>query len=169
MDALALASPIMLRNLHTKLEYTAMKTRVDEINLWDVLRAFGMNLDQFIDLCILLGCDYSGTIKGIGPQTAYELVKAHKSIERIIEDIERTGNRVVTSKDGFDYQEARLLFHQPDVIPAEQFSVQHFRCFAPDYVTAREFLIGKSFNHEKVDKMLDRCNTAHNKILAMYH
>ena len=31
-------------------------------------------LYSFIDLCILMGCDYLPSIKGIGPKTAYNLV-----------------------------------------------------------------------------------------------
>lgn len=43
---------------------------------------------QFIDLCILLGCDYCGTIKGIGPKRAIDLIKQHGSIEEILENID---------------------------------------------------------------------------------
>lgn len=45
-------------------------------------------LPQFIDLCILLGCDYCGTIKGIGPKRAIDLIKQHGSIEEILENID---------------------------------------------------------------------------------
>ena len=33
-----------------------------------------LDQDQFVDLCILLGCDYVDKIKGIGPKKAIELV-----------------------------------------------------------------------------------------------
>lgn len=46
-------------------------------------------LPQFIDLCILLGCDYCGTIKGIGPKRAIDLIKQHGSIEEILENIDQ--------------------------------------------------------------------------------
>ena len=49
-----------------------------------------MDRDQFVDLCILLGCDYVDKIKGIGPKKAIELVKKHKSIEAILENIDQT-------------------------------------------------------------------------------
>jgi len=45
-------------------------------------------LPQFIDLCILLGCDYCGTIKGIGPKRAIDLIKQHGSIEEILDNID---------------------------------------------------------------------------------
>lgn len=43
---------------------------------------------KFIDLCILLGCDYCDTIKGIGPKTALKLIKEYKSIENILKHLD---------------------------------------------------------------------------------
>ncbi|RXN28247.1 flap endonuclease 1 [Labeo rohita] len=48
----------------------------------------GLTHQQFIDLCILLGCDYCDTIKGIGPKRAIDLIKQHDSIEEILENID---------------------------------------------------------------------------------
>lgn len=170
MDALALACPIMLRNLHTKPEYTAMKTRVDEINLCEVLRGLGIDIYQFTDLCILLGCDYCETLKGIGPQSAFDLIKQYYCIEEIfakarhkIMDFDNS-----TSKENFNFMEAREMFFTPDVIPAEYFDPSAFFCHEPNYDAAREFLIQKCFQPAKVDKMLDRCYFAHNKIASLY-
>lgn len=58
------------------------------ITLQDVLTGLGLTQAQFIDLCILLGCDYSGTIPGIGPKRALSLLKKHGSIEAIITALE---------------------------------------------------------------------------------
>jgi flap endonuclease-1 len=44
---------------------------------------------QFVDLCILLGCDYCDSIKGIGPKTALKLVREHGDIETILKNIDR--------------------------------------------------------------------------------
>ena len=46
-----------------------------------VLEGLEMDMDQFIDLCILLGCDYCDSIKGIGPHRAVQLIKEHKNLE----------------------------------------------------------------------------------------
>jgi flap endonuclease-1 len=103
MDALPLGCPLMLRNLHTKMEYTAHRTRVEEISLLDVLEGFGMEMEQFRDLCIMLGCDYCGTVRGIGPQKAFELIRSHKSIEMVLEHLNTQGEGVLLGKDGFSY------------------------------------------------------------------
>ena len=36
--------------------------------------SFEFSQEEFVDLCILLGCDYVDKIKGIGPKKAIELV-----------------------------------------------------------------------------------------------
>ena len=46
------------------------------------------SLLQFIDLCILLGCDYCESIRGIGPKRAVDLIKQHRSIEKVLEHID---------------------------------------------------------------------------------
>lgn len=48
----------------------------------------GITYEQFIDLCILLGCDYCGTIRGIGPKKAFELIKQYDNIETILGNLD---------------------------------------------------------------------------------
>lgn len=55
-----------------------------------MLRGFDMTMEQFIDLCILLGCDYCPTVRGIGPKKAFDLISQHKSIEAILENLDQT-------------------------------------------------------------------------------
>lgn len=50
----------------------------------------GVLQEQFIDICILCGCDYCGTIRGIGPKTAYKLIVQHKTLEKVIESLDKT-------------------------------------------------------------------------------
>ena len=80
-----------------------------------ILEGFEMNRDQFIDLCILLGCDYCDKIRGIGPKNAIKLVQEHKSIDKILENID-TKKFVVP--ENWVYEGARQLFKQPEVTPA---------------------------------------------------
>jgi 5'-3' exonuclease len=75
---------------------------------------------QFIDLCILLGCDYCGSIRGIGPKRAVELIKEHKSIERILEKIDKQKFAV---PEDWAYQQARRLFQNPEVTDPDELTV----------------------------------------------
>ena len=49
----------------------------------------GLLQEQFIDICILCGCDYAGTIRGIGPKRALQLVKEHKTLEKVLESLDK--------------------------------------------------------------------------------
>lgn len=40
---------------------------------------------QFIELCILLGCDYLEPCKGIGPKTALKLLREHDGLKGVVE------------------------------------------------------------------------------------
>lgn len=62
---------------------------VKEINLAKVLQDFELNISEFVDLCILLGCDYTNTIRGIGPKKAFELIKKYRNIESVLENIDK--------------------------------------------------------------------------------
>lgn len=80
-------------------------TMVTSIVLEDVLTGLGITRDQFVDLCILLKCDYtSATLPGIGPKRGLNLIKKHMNIERIIE------SEGITPPLGFTYVEARNEF-----------------------------------------------------------
>ena len=41
----------------------------------------GLTEDEFIDMCILCGCDYASKIEGVGPVKAYKFIKEFSSIE----------------------------------------------------------------------------------------
>jgi XPG I-region len=45
--------------------------------------------DQFIDVCILCGCDYCGTIRGIGPKRALQLILQHGTLEKVLANLDK--------------------------------------------------------------------------------
>ena len=46
--------------------------------------------EQFVDYCILLGCDFNGHIKGLGPVKALQMIKKYGSIDRFPADVDVT-------------------------------------------------------------------------------
>lgn len=70
---------------------------------------------QFIDLCILLGCDYCESIRGIGPKRAIELIAQFESIENVLKNID---TKKYTVPENWNYEQARELFKNPDVLDA---------------------------------------------------
>ncbi|MES1904420.1 MAG: Elongation of fatty acids protein 2 [Paramarteilia canceri] len=84
MDTLACGSSVLLRNFSAS---ETKKLPIIEINKEKMLEELNITNEQFIDLSILLGCDFTPTIKGIGPKKALDLILKHGSIEAIIETI----------------------------------------------------------------------------------
>lgn len=83
---------------------TSIKNAIQEINLNDMLNNIELSYEEFVDFCILSGCDYCPFIQSIGPVTAYSLIKRYKNIEKII-----SLNKYKIDTD-FDYITARKLF-----------------------------------------------------------
>ena len=52
----------------------------------------GLNLSylEFVDLCIMLKCDYNENIKKIGIATAYKLISQYKSIDKLPSRYDKT-------------------------------------------------------------------------------
>ena len=81
MDALTFRTPKLIRKLFSQSTNKDKNSPVVEIDVEKVLEAMKLTYDQFVDLCILCGCDYCDTIKGVGPKGALKLIREHKTIE----------------------------------------------------------------------------------------
>ena len=46
-----------------------------------------------MDLCILCGCDYAESIDGVGPVTAFKLMKTHGNLDKVL-DYMRAENKI---------------------------------------------------------------------------
>lgn len=86
MDALTFQTPVLVRKMTFA---NASKSMVQTINYQKALEGLELNHDQFVDLCILLGCDYCETIRGVGPKTALKLIRQYGSIEEILLNLDR--------------------------------------------------------------------------------
>merc|ERR1712129_351902 len=83
-DCLTFGTKLLVRNL-TAAE--SQKKQILEVNLERVLEQLNISMDQFIDFCILSGCDYCDTLHGVGPSTAIKLLLQHGSIEKVLENL----------------------------------------------------------------------------------
>ena len=102
MDILTNGGKIFLKN------FSSDKNYVDEYCLEGILENLNITQDEFIDLCILCGCDYTNKIIGLGCINAYKLIKKYSTIENILENIKDNIKYKVHNK--FDYNSARKLF-----------------------------------------------------------
>jgi 5'-3' exonuclease len=53
------------------------------VKIDDILRELQLTQQQFLDLCIMMGCDYNQSIPQVGPNRAYNLIKKFGDIEGI--------------------------------------------------------------------------------------
>ena len=107
-----------------------------------------MDLNQFIDLCILLGCDYVDPVKGIGPKVALNLIREHKTLENVVAEFEKS--KKYTLPEDWPYKEARILFQEPDVRHADDPECD-FKWDSPDVDGLVKFLVEeKGFSEDRV-------------------
>ncbi|XP_051556195.1 probable flap endonuclease 1 homolog isoform X2 [Myxocyprinus asiaticus] len=110
MDTLAFGGTVLLRQLNAKRD-----SEVTEYSLPKLLEALQLTHKEFVDLCILLGCDYCDKIGGLGPSRALKLIKEHHTIEGVMEHVNRKTHPIPLN---WEYKAARKLFFETPQIDA---------------------------------------------------
>ena len=83
MDTLAYGCPVLIRNCIDK--SIKRSEVITTFNFDKILEDFKMTHDEFIDMCILCGCDYCPTIPKVGSVRALKNIQSHKTIETYLE------------------------------------------------------------------------------------
>jgi flap endonuclease-1 len=81
MDILTFGSPVIIKNL------ISLKNKPIELNLNSILEKLNLSYDEFIDFCILLGCDYSNGISNINYNIIYEYYLRNRNIESTLKNL----------------------------------------------------------------------------------
>ncbi|EFQ35633.1 XPG domain-containing protein [Colletotrichum graminicola M1.001] len=147
MDTLTFDTPILLRHLTFS---EARKEPIQEVHIDKVLAGLGMERKQFVDFCILLGCDYLDPIPKIGPSTALKLIREHGDLETLVEAFKNDPKQKYVVPDDWPYQDARELFLNPDVRPADD-PLCDFKWEKPDMDGLVQYLVmEKGFSEDRV-------------------
>jgi len=158
MDALTFGTNFLLRGFNSK------KEPINEICFEEALKGLELTYDEFVDLCILCGCDYTDTIDGVGPVTAYKLIKEHKTIENVIKELERENldpkrKRKYVIPTQFFYEDARELFKKPEV--KEKVDSAELKWNKPNDEDLMKFLVEqKGFSEVRVQNALKKLKSA---------
>ncbi|CAM4492426.1 unnamed protein product [Lepidochelys olivacea] len=153
MDALPFGSLRLIRHLSAK-----KSCEVEEFSLPAILQKLGMTQEQFVDLCILLGCDYCGKIWRLGPKKALRLLQQHGTIEQVLQNIDPQKHPLPTN---WDLEGARRLFLQPEVADPGQITLEWHD---PDPEGLVQFLAReKHMNESRVCRRLQRWHEAQPK------
>ncbi|XP_065676182.1 flap endonuclease 1-like [Hydra vulgaris] len=143
MDSLTFGANILLRHLTFS---EARKMPIQEFHYSKVLEELELTKEQFVDLCILLGCDYCASIKGVGPVTAMKLIKEHRNIEGIIKHLQSKDK--YTIPENWMFEDSRLLFLEPEVTPADQIQLKWKE---PDEEGLVEYMVKqKGFSEDRI-------------------
>lgn len=155
MDTLCYEPTVLLRHLTVA---EARKMPIDEIRYADVLEGLQMDKLTFVDLCILLGCDYCETIKGVGPVTALKLIREHGSLAKIVEWIQANPDSKYKVPENWPYDEAKTLFMSPELMPAAEVELKWGE---PDVEGLVEFMVKeKGFSEERIRSGADKLRKA---------
>lgn len=114
-DSLLFGSPRLIRNLaitgRRKLpkKETYIEIKPELIELDSLLNGLKVTREQLIDIAILIGTDYNPDgVRGVGPKTAYQLIKTYGSLEKAIKTLPG-------AKFPVPPEEIRRLFLNPPV------------------------------------------------------
>ena len=121
---------------------TSISKCIIEVNLEKLLSDIDMNMENFVDFCILSGCDYTESIPQIGPITAFNLIKKHGTIENVL------ANSVKTCEH-FDYHVCREIFNVFDYDIPEKFNIKK-----TDKNILMEFLKLHNFRENVISKFI---------------
>ena len=94
-----------------------IKENINIYNLNSILSNFELSYEEFIDLCILLGSDYTPRIIGLKKEYALELIKKYKNLEsisnnicEISDDFELKTGKYLRLPVNFNFKDTRKLF-----------------------------------------------------------
>lgn len=105
-DTLTCGAPRVLRNLLSStraMEMVCLKT---------LLGTLEMTQAEFVDFCILCGCDFTEHLHKVGPVTAFKAIKEFGTIERVVQEHPHIKHLAAADDFGtrFNYADARACF-----------------------------------------------------------
>lgn len=121
-DTLCFGAPHILKNFP---DHKSGNTNSKIILLDEILSTLNIDLQQFIDMCVICGCDYlieRGGLPGLGPVKALKIVKSYSSIKTYL-DTSTDVVKFLRKKPDYDlerdfnYVEARNVFMESDIVP----------------------------------------------------
>lgn len=157
-DALTFGAPKVIRHqTHpekkvAKGERSIVSKKFVQVDLEQIKEGMQLTMDEFIDFCILCGCDYCPTIPSIGPVTALNLIQTHSNIETVIENIKHKH----TIPEHFHYEKARKIFKNEHPVKGMTFNLKPIQ-----YSKFKDFLIKeKRCTVSMTYKWLERYNAS---------
>jgi len=149
MDLLVSGTGLLLRG------FSVNTNKIMVYNLEKILEQLGLTEAQWIDFCILCGCDYVKRIKKMGIKTSFKLIKSLNTIEAILENIKDK----YQIHDGYleDCVKARNLFTAGDGYTDEfnNMEITMFDLYDNQLGNIREYFVKNTrFDVSKIDEKI---------------
>jgi 5'-3' exonuclease len=128
-DVLAYSTPVFLTKIDTINDTTV------RIKHADILESLEITKEQFLDLCIMHGCDYNKNIPKVGSETSFKYIKKYGSIEEIASNTKHD----ITI---LNHVRSRELFKNYEEINLKSIPF----CGTPDFLALETFIIENNLN-----------------------
>ena len=99
-----------------------------------LLKDLGLTEDEFIDFCILSGCDYTCTVPKIGPVNALKIIKKYSTIDSFILD-----NTKYQIPENFNYSLSKELFIKNRYYPIPILQIKEYSVRKKEYSKYSEY------------------------------
>jgi flap endonuclease-1 len=151
MDILTFGAKKLLRNISS-----SKRNEIIEYDLVKILEELKYTHQEFIDLCILLGCDYVDHIDGVGVKRAKDIIDEYRTIDNFIEkspDV-KSGKFKIDEDYLKEVNQARYYFLNG---PGNIYLPNEVKLVNLDQKKIKELLINKySYSKTKVEKIIKK-------------
>lgn len=161
MDSLTFGTTRLIRHIWQGTASTAAKKGIKptEFNLPMLLEDLDMPMEQFIDMCILCGCDYVDSIRGVGPVTALKLIRDVKDLTEVVSNLR--ADKGYSVPDAYPVDAIREMFVKPVVTPSSEISLKWGK---PDLEKLRTFMVVENqFDPLKMENGIKRLTASRKK------
>lgn len=107
MDILTFGAHKIYRHL------ASYKKESKEISLHNILDKLNLTYEQFVEFCILMGCDYCEGLTDVKPNIIYKYYLEHLNIPDTLESLQNVGYKIPRQ---LNYLKAKQYFLNPNVI-----------------------------------------------------
>ena len=159
MDTMAYGCPLLIRNcIDKKLK---RKDIVSIFSYQKLIDGLGITQEQFLDFCILCGCDYCPVVPKVGNVTALKLIKKHNTIENVFSENQNKYNfpnsyldLVNGAKNNFKSLKGNLTINDLNIVSSQR-----------DIDNLRSYLINEiEMNTKKVENTLKKFHNNYKSI-----
>ena len=103
MDLLTSGTKLLVR------DFNIYNNKITVYNLSKILEQLNITYEKWVELCIMLGCDYLKRINGIGPKKSFKYIKEYNNIFDILNEL-KTKNIIVDEKYIEYFEKSKKIF-----------------------------------------------------------